>query len=282
MKNESRLGVGLKGLSTFFDDSGEAQKALVSVNPASGIPQNGEIIYLPVSNIQTTPNQPRKRFDEEALGTLAKSIKTEGLLQPVLVRKRASNLFEIVAGERRLRAAKIAGIREIPAIVKDLNDEKVFQIALIENLQRENLSPLEEAQGYKRLLDDFGYKQKDVADLVHKSRPYVANILRLLTLPKSVQQMVDEGKITYSAAIGLTGNPNAEKEAAAIVEKVKAPSRAAAPEGLKADLKQIQESLSRVLATNVRINCAGGKGSVSISFKDMETLDRILKKLTAM
>ena len=203
MKVENRLG---KGLSAFFENKN--QNVPVFNNPQQNenneqvnevkqnLEQNG-IVYIPVGNVKPNPNQPRKEFKEEQLRELANSIEKNGVLQPILVRKtNTPNIFEIIAGERRWRAGNLAGIYEIPAIIKDFSDKETFEIGLIENLQRENLSPIEEANGYKKLMIDFDYTQEDVSKLVNKSRSYVANILRLLTLPKDVQEMISDGKLS--------------------------------------------------------------------------------------
>ena len=221
MKVENRLG---KGLSAFFENKN--QSVPVFNNPEENnekeqeiqevkkeLAENG-IIYIPLGNVKPNPNQPRKEFKEEQLKELALSIEKNGVLQPILVRKTKNpNEFEIIAGERRWRASNLAGIYEIPVIIKDFSDKETFEIGLIENLQRENLSPVEEASGYKKLMIDYNYTQEDIAKLVSKSRSYVANILRLLYLPKDVQQMISDGKISYTVARTLIGEENPSKKA---------------------------------------------------------------------
>ena len=165
-------------------------------------------LSLPISQVQPGLNQPRKRFDEVALADLADSIRTHGIIQPLAVRRLASGYYQIIAGERRWRAAKLAGLREIPAIVIEADDKKVMELGLIENLQREDLNPIEEANGFKVLMNDFSMTQEEVAQRVGRSRPAISNAIRLLELPDAVCQLLEEGRLSAGHARAILGAPN--------------------------------------------------------------------------
>ena len=164
---------------------------------------------LPIASIVTNPDQPRKSFDETQLSELSDSIKQNGVLQPILVRKKGDK-YEIVAGERRYQASKLAGLKEIPAIVREIDDAEVFQLALIENLQRSDLTPIEEARGYRQLLDTKGLTQEGLAKILSKSRSAIANTLRLMDLPQEVQDLMEEGQITAGHARAILAVPTEE------------------------------------------------------------------------
>lgn len=181
-------GLG-KGLSAIFIENDTEDK--------------NEVVTLKISQVEPNRKQPRKNFDDETLGELAESIRQHGVLQPILVRPQIFGGYQIVAGERRYRASRLAGLTEIPAIIRELSDSEAMQIALIENLQRSDLSPLEEAAGYRVLIDDFGFSQEDVARTVGKSRSAVANMLRLLGLPDDVKPMLEEEKLSVGHARAL-------------------------------------------------------------------------------
>ena len=290
MKVESRLG---KGLSTFFEN--KQVEVPVFKNQTEEIVGQGDIKYLPIGNIIPNKDQPRKNFKEEQLKELANSIEKNGVLQPILVRqiKNQSNMYEIIAGERRWRAANFAGITEIPAIIKDLSDKETFEIGLIENLQRENLSPIEEASGYKKLMNSFDYTQEDIAKIINKSRSYIANVLRLLSLPQEVQDMVNNGDLSYSIARTLVGKENPVKVAKSILkgdmtvkqaEDIVQPAkkiRIATDEEnlLTAELISLKENLSDTLNAKVDIKLKGKKGEIVIKFNDLSELNNITTKL---
>ena len=174
--------------------------------------QEGGSVTLPISEVQPGLNQPRKRFDEESLSDLADSIRQYGIIQPLTVRRLASGYYQIIAGERRWRAAKQAGLLEVPAIIIEADDKKVMEIGLIENLQREDLNPMEEAKGYKVLMEDYGLTQEGVAERMGKSRPAIANTLRLLALPDAVQLMLEEGKLSAGHARALLVLPKGDAQ----------------------------------------------------------------------
>ena len=290
MKVESRLG---KGLSTFFEN--KQVEVPVFKNTVDENAEQGDIKYISIGNIIPNKDQPRKKFKAEQLKELASSIEKNGVLQPILVRpvKNQSNMFEIIAGERRWRAANFAGITEIPAIIKDLSDKETFEIGLIENLQRENLSPIEEATGYKKLMNTFDYTQEDIAKIINKSRSYIANVLRLLSLPEEVQDMVNNGDLSYSIARTLVGKENplkvaksilkgdmTVKQAEDIVQPAKKVRIATEEENeLTAELISLKENLSDTLKAKVDIKLKGKKGEIVIKFNDLSELNNITTKL---
>ena len=247
---------------------------------------------LPLSKIKPNPGQPRKDFDQEELDELADSIRQHGVLQPILVRK-LGNEYQIVAGERRYQASKLAGLKEIPAVVRDISDEEVFQLALIENLQRQDLNPVEEAQGYKQLIEQNGWTQEELAKALSKSRPAVANTLRLLDLPKEVQDLLVKGDITPGHARAILAVPSEEgrialakrvvaenltvrqtENLASLISVNKEPK--APTEPLPQSYKQAARELREILNTKVRVTSSRGKHRIEIEFGDEEDLARIL------
>ena len=167
-------------------------------------------VSLPISQVQPGLNQPRKRFDQDALADLAESIRVHGIIQPLTVRRLSSGYYQIIAGERRWRAAKLAGLNEIPAVIIEADDRKVMELGLIENLQREDLNPAEEARGYQVLMEEYGLTQEQVADRMGKSRPAITNTLRLLALPEDLLKLVEEEQLSAGHARALLGAPTAE------------------------------------------------------------------------
>ena len=174
--------------------------------------QEGGSVLLPIAQVEPGLNQPRKRFDQETLAALAESIRLHGILQPLTVRRLASGYYQIIAGERRWRAAKLAGLREVPAVIVEADDRKVMELGLIENLQREDLNPMEEAMGYQALIEEYGLTQEEAARRVGKSRPAVANALRLMALPDAVRALVEEGRLSAGHARALLSLPRAEEQ----------------------------------------------------------------------
>ena len=172
--------------------------------------QEGGSLSLPISEVQPGLKQPRKRFDDESLADLADSIRTHGIIQPLTVRRLSSGFYQIIAGERRWRAAKLAGLHEVPAVIIEADDRTVMELGLIENLQREDLNPIEEANGYKVLMDEYGLTQDEVAQRVGKSRPAVANALRLLALPDAVHLLLEEGRLSAGHARAILSAPDKE------------------------------------------------------------------------
>lgn len=250
---------------------------------------------IEISKITRNPNQPRKNFDETALQELADSIKQNGVLQPILVRK-IGGKYQIVAGERRYQASKLAGLKEIPAVVRDIDDKEVFQLALIENLQRSDLSPMEEAKGYRQLIDSQGLTQEGLAKILSKSRSAIANTLRLMDLPTVVQEMIEQGLLTAGHARAILAVPTEEgrvelaqkvvKEKLTVrqtenlaplfsVEKEAPRPRVPTPQTYKRAARQLRQMLD----TNVKVKQVRGKNKIEIEFKDEEELARILGQI---
>lgn len=260
----------------------------------------GSLRLIPVTNIKPLPGQPRTHFDEEALDQLAASIAARGVIQPVIVQPQDGGEYRLVAGERRWRAARKAGLAEIPAIVRNLDPREVMALALIENLQREDLNPLEEARAYQRLADDDGMTQADIAKLVDKSRSHVANMQRLLTLPKGVQKLVEHGSLTSGHARALVGVGNAEALANSAVEHnlsvreveemvrrenarlTRAAQRVPAEAQPNTDLATIEAHLQEFLGMPICIkgDPNGRKGALTIQYRTLDQLDLICQRLT--
>ena len=247
---------------------------------------------VPVEKIYPNPNQPRKSFQEEKLIELANSIKTKGVVQPLIVRKKkgTKESFEIVAGERRWRAAQISQIHELPVIVKEFTDIEVLEIAIIENVQRADLNPIEEALGYKNLMDNFDHTQEGLSKEIGKSRSHIANLLRLLNLPTAVQELLISGQLTagHARALVTCDNPLAlAKQIISLGLSVRDAERLAKNIGQKkvnnktkkkpADTMLLEADLSAALKMKVSINHEEGKekGLISISYKSLDELDRI-------
>lgn len=275
--NENRpLGRGLKAL--FGED--RAGDASVGVRT------------VPTAMLRPCPLQPRRRFDESALDELARSIREKGVLQPLIVRPGASGDFEIVAGERRWRAAQRAQVHEIAVVVRDLSDEEALAVALIENIQRDDLSAIEEARAYSRLAQEFGKTQNEVAVVVGKSRSHVANTTRLLELPDEVQTMLAEGKLTAGHARALVGAPDAvalarriEAEGLSVraAERLRKPGkgRSRRPAVESADTLALERSLSNALGLKTKISFDGNGGTVTLAYESLEQLDDLVKRLRA-
>lgn len=250
---------------------------------------------LPIEKIKRNPNQPRKNFDETALAELADSIKQNGVLQPILVRKK-DTYYEIVAGERRYQACKLAGVKELPVVIREIDDSEVFQLALIENLQRADLSPLEEARGYRQLLDSKGITQEALAQILSKSRSAIANTLRLMDLPLEVQDMMEQGLLTAGHARAILAVPT-EDGRIKLAERVVRENltvrqtenlaplfsgndeqprpRVQTPQMYKRAARQLRQMLD----TNVKVKQVRGKNKIEIEFKDEEELARILGRI---
>ncbi|HEY7688250.1 MAG TPA: ParB/RepB/Spo0J family partition protein [Dongiaceae bacterium] len=249
---------------------------------------------LPVEQIHPGAFQPRQRFDQEELEALAESVRQNGILQPILVRPRPNHpgSFEIVAGERRWRAAQHAQHHEEPIIIKDLGDREALELAIVENVQRENLSPLEEARGYRRLIDEFGNTQEDLSQHVGKSRSHIANTLRLLDLPDAVQALLDDGKLTAGHARALIGTPDPAALAALVVgrglnvrqaERLAKFGRSAPKPRVRtekdADTRALERDLTARLGLQVTIAGQGESGHVTVHYKSLEQLDLIIARL---
>lgn len=253
---------------------------------------------IPLDQISANPYQPRKNFDDEKFQDLVKSVRVHGVLQPVVVRSKGEGAYELVAGERRFRAAMAAGLKHIPAVIRELTNEQSLEVALIENLQREDISPLEAAIAYKRLMDEFGLTQDEVAFRVGKSRSAVANTLRLFNLPQQLRESLANGEITEGHARALLAFSDPEEQAAAWRDTVMhglsvrqlenwkkqastAAKRARVSRETSADpnLLSIQEQLQRLFGTKVTISKGKDQGRIEIHFYSDDELERILALL---
>lgn len=284
------LGKGLDSLIPNAVGEAKVKKEVKSQVPDTKGPET----MVKITKIEPNREQPRKSFDEDALQELADSIKQFGLLQPILVQDRKDH-YEIIAGERRWRASKLAGLKEVPVIIRNYTEQEIVEIALIENIQREDLNPIEEAQAYKRLLTEFSLKQDEVAERVSKSRAAVTNSIRLLKLSDNVQQMVIDEMISTGHARALLAIENQEEQynlaqkifdeklSVRDVEKlVKNLHKPAKPKklddkALQAIYQDIEEKLKQKLSTKVMVSSKGnGAGKIEIEFYNHEDLDRIL------
>lgn len=256
---------------------------------------------LPIGAIEPLPGQPRRRFDETSLQELAASIAARGVIQPVIVRRLADGRYQLVAGERRWRAAQKAKLHEIPALVRDLDDREAMALALIENLQREDLNPVEEARAYQRLIEGEGLTQAEIAGMVDKSRSHVANLLRLLGLPSGVLELVESGALSMGHARALIGHADAavlaqravdENLSVREVERLvrrpdtrsdnRRPAAARRDQTTDADIEAVQNHLEEFLGMTVRIKIDADprSGAVTIRYRTLDQLDLICQKLT--
>ena len=274
---------------------GRGLEAILADNSVSEGASGSGVIKVKLMDIEPNRDQPRKNFDEKALGELADSIAVHGVLQPLLVRPLPDSGYQLVAGERRWRASRLAGLTEVPVIVKELTDSEVAEIALVENLQRENLDPIEEANGYRELGERFGYTQEKIAEIVGKSRSAVANALRLLNLPPQIMELVASGRISTGHAKLILSLEDDEKKAelAGLIVNTGISVRDAeryvrsASKGQKTPSKpkkrnpyydEAELALGQVLGRKVRITKSAKRGALEIEFFD----DADLKKLLAI
>lgn len=292
-----RGGLG-RGLSALLGDAAEAATQEASENAS----RPGGVRTLPVGSISPHPGQPRRHFDDAALDELARSIAAQGILQPIVVRPRGKG-YQIVAGERRWRAAQRARLHEVPVIVRELEDAETLEIAIVENIQREDLNAIEEALAYKALIVEFDHSQDDVAKRINKSRSHVANLLRLLDLPDPVQTMVVEGELSMGHARALIGAPDVETLAARVrdeglsVRDTERLARAAKPGPARerqpsfnggrgdfardADIAALEQQLGDVLGLKVQIVHADkGGGTMSITYGTLDQLDLVCQRLS--
>ncbi len=284
-----RPGLG-RGLSALLGDAEREEPVRPGTEPSMGVR------LLPVSSLSPHPDQPRRHFDEDALEELAKSIAMRGLIQPIVVRPHGKD-YQIVAGERRWRAAQRARLHEVPVIVRDLDEAQTVEIAIVENIQREDLNAIEEAEAYAKLINEFGHSQEALAKIVHKSRSHIANLIRLLDLPQSVRQRVVEGALTMGHARALIGAPDPEKLAKIVVERDlsvrdteklarEAKPRAAGKGGDKAggtsnaDIAALERQLGDVLGLNVKISFGEKGGALTLAYSTLDQLDMICQRLT--
>lgn len=284
--SKRRLGRGLAALIGEMDQPMPTGNAPANVNPDR---------MVPIENITRNPRNPRRYFDESELQDLASSIRQHGIVQPVVTRTLPDGQFEIIAGERRWRAAQLAGLVEVPVIVRNVDDRTALEIAIVENVQRSDLNPLEEALGYEQLIAEHGYTQNDLGDIIGKSRSHVANSLRLLKLPPPVRDMLSSGTLSAGHARALipTSDPIAlakaviakgmsvrdtERLAQNNIRSQSEPQAAAKPEK-DSDTVALERTLTDSLGLEVKINHKGGPGQIRISYKTLEQLEEICRLL---
>ena len=289
------LGMGLQALL------GEAARPLGSAG-AEAAPSRGGVREIEIARIRANPNQPRIQFDEEALDELAESIRQRGVLQPILLRPDGDD-YLIVAGERRWRAAQRARLHAIPAIVRDIDDSATAELALIENIQRQDLNPLEEAEGYRQLIQRHGHTQDDIGRLVHKSRSHVANLLRLLDLPEFVRESLLKGDISMGHARAVATSEDPEELTREIVAKglsvrqaeerarrernrpgpgadIGRASARNAAKAFDADLDALERQLGDILGLKVQVTHKGQGGSVILNYSSLDQLDMVCQRLS--
>jgi ParB family transcriptional regulator, chromosome partitioning protein len=278
-----RLG---RGLAALIGDDVPVQAPIVTSEPLG-------LKSLPIDLLKANPKNPRRTFNEDEIESLANSLKTKGLLQPIMVRPIAGGEYEIVAGERRWRAAQRAGLHMVPAIVRELDDRETLEIAIIENVQRSDLNPLEEARAYKMLQDQYSYTQQQLAEVIGKSRSHIANTMRLTTLPELVLAQIENGKLSAGHARTLVATENPEDVAEKIIKlglsvrqaedltrKKPAPETKSAKPEKDADTRQLEKTLGAALGLTVSINHKAPGGQLVINYKSLEQLDLVAHRLS--
>jgi ParB family chromosome partitioning protein len=295
-------GLG-RGLSALLEEMGSLPQAaavapgappLATMPPSSAADRLGAQM-LGLALITPNPRQPRRHFDETAQADLIASVRRQGLLQPILVRPVDGGRFEIVAGERRWRAAQAAQLHDVPVLVRSLSDEEAFEVALVENIQRQDLNPIEEAEGYRHLVDDYGHTQEDVGRLVGKSRSHIANLMRLLDLPADVRALVIEGKLQMGHARALLAATDPSALARRVVaeglsvRQVEAAAKGdrpnSSPAGKRvaarsADIEALERQLAEQLGLKVRLDHEGEGGRLTLYYSDLDQLDMLCQRLT--
>ncbi|MEW2918655.1 ParB/RepB/Spo0J family partition protein [Ruegeria sp. ANG10] len=294
VKKSKPRGLG-RGLSALMADVTQEAEGLVTTEPRR------PDMKVPIEKLQANPNQPRRTFSADQLDELAASVKEKGIIQPLIVREISNGGYEIVAGERRWRAAQMAQLHDIPVIVREFDDTEVLEVAIIENIQRADLNAVEEAAGYKQLMDRFGHTQEKLAEALGKSRSHIANLLRLLSLPLDVQTLVIEGKLSagHARALITAENPSelakivvrdglSVRATEALVKRQQADPAKAAPRsrnldaGKDADTRALEKDLSAILAMKVAINHKAGTetGQVVLTYENLDQLDDLCAKLS--
>ena len=310
MTPPSQRGLG-KGLSALISEgySQTTGNANAKASAAGKDFDSNSTNFLPTSVLRSGKFQPRSHFDEKTLEELAESIRKNGIMQPIIVRPLDKNNYEIIAGERRWRAAQTAGLKEVPVVIRDISDQVALELALVENIQRQDLTPLEEAHGYQRLMDEFGYKQEELSATVGKSRSHIANLLRLMDLPDSIKEMIEQGKLTAGHARALLNAKDPvtlalevvrrglnvrQTEKIASLQNPQIKSRASNTGSSRGgnisatyngnthkdpDILALEETLSENLGLKVSINDRGQNGEIVIAYSSLEQLDEILRRL---
>lgn len=289
-------GLG-KGLEALFSNS-EIDTQEISVTKKEESEEKG-ISFININEIKPNQNQPRKSFNEEKLEELAASIIENGLIQPVILRK-ADKGYEIVAGERRWRACRKAGLKEIPCIIREFTDEQNMLIAIIENMQREDLNPIEEAEGLNQMIVNFGMTQEQVSKSVGKSRPYITNALRLLKLPSEIREMLLANQLSAGHARAIAGIGDTEKqiqlaeyaikeglsvrEIEKIIKEENAPKKKISRKKAEksADVRKVEEDLKQIMGTKVNLNQSGKKGKIEIEYYSRDELERLIEMLKSL
>ncbi len=283
-------GLG-RGLDALFADQTTVEKEKApEVKPDDA----NAIIYININDIKPNENQPRKSFDESKIEELANSIIEHGIIQPLVVRKNEPG-YEIVAGERRWRAARRAGLKEVPCIIRDFTDEENMLVAIIENMQREDLNPVEEAEGLNQMIKTYGMTQEEVSKSVSKSRPYITNSLRLLKLPEEIRNLLAEGKISAGHARALINVSDKKKQAeicrriieeglsVRMTEKLasedKKEKKPRAKKEKSLEIKSVEDQLKNIYGTKININQKGKKGKIEIEYYNVDELNRIIDLL---
>ena len=284
MSAKIKRGLG-RGIEALFEDSGEKSGTNSRVNNIFDT--------LPIEQIKPNSLQPRKTFDKELLNQLAASIKDKGVLQPIVVRKAKGNKksWQIIAGERRWRAAQIAGLHEIPVHIKNIKDEEVAIVALIENIQRENLSAIDEAKGYKSIMEKFSITQEELAETMYRSRAYIANFIRLLNLPIDVQKLIEEKKISVGQVRPIIGHKNCSSLAKTIISKnlnarqveqlLKNEKTITDKNKIEPDINiiNLEKELEASIGLKTSIKDKNGKGKISFDYKNLDQLDELISKI---
>lgn len=293
-----KKGLG-RGLDALFAEQApviepvEKKKEEVTVEKKETVSENS-IVYININDIKPNENQPRRVFDEEKISELANSIVEHGIIQPLVVRKH-NNAYEIVAGERRWRASRKADLKEVPCIVRDFSDEENMLIAIIENMQREDLNPIEEAEGLNQMIKTYGLTQEEVSKSVGKSRPYITNALRLLKLPDEIQALVSEGKITTGHARAIINVENKKIQAEIcskiiieglsvrkveeLVAKLGEPKKQPAKKVKNTEIVGVENDLKNLFGTKVVIKEKGKKGTISLDYYNLDELNRLIELL---
>ena len=284
MSSKSKRGLG-RGIEALFIENNETNLNK-SIN-------NNLLDFVAIELLEPNPFQPRKHFSKDSLRELSDSIKDRGILQPIIVRpkKNKANAWQIIAGERRWRAAQLIGLHEVPVYIKNVKDEEVAIIALIENIQREDLSPIEEAKGYKKVMQKFSITQEELAVTMRRSRSYVTNFIRLLNLPKEVQTLIEEKKISIGQARPIIGHQNTIELARRIVKdnlnarqvellvKDKKINREDSKNIIDVNIRSLENEIEEIIGLKTTIKDNNGKGQIIFYYKDLEQLEEIIKKV---
>jgi ParB family chromosome partitioning protein len=299
MSDKKASGLG-RGLAALLDEAVRSGAAKPVAEEGGAAPSSGSgIREVEIGRIRPNPAQPRMHFDEESIAELAESIAERGVLQPVLLRPDGDN-FQLVAGERRWRAAQRARLHAIPAIVREIDDSTSAEIALIENVQRQDLNAIEEAEGYRKLIASYGHTQEELAKLVHKSRSHIANLLRLLDLPSAVKQMLLQGDISMGHARAVLTSEDPEnlarqiadhglsvRQAESLAKRGAGPTAPAASgrasrvaAGADADIAALERQLSDILGLKVKVVSDGNRGTVNLHYSSLDQLDMICQRLS--